>query len=175
MPVYAFDGHNPKLPPEGDYFLAPTATVIGRVTLERDVSIWFGAVLRGDVEPIIIGAGSNIQDNCVLHTDPGYPLRLGRNVVVGHNVILHGCTIGDNVLIGMGAVIMNGVTVGEGAVIGAGALIPEGKEIPPRALVVGMPGKVRRILTEEESQGLTSGAATYQERFRRYLKTMHSV
>lgn len=123
MTIYAFDGHRPKLPPEGECFVAPTAAVIGRVELRRRVSVWFGAVLRGDNEPIVIGEGSNVQDNCVLHTDPGFPLTVGRNVVVGHSVILHGCTIGDNVLVGMGATIMNGVSVGGNSVIGALSLI----------------------------------------------------
>ncbi len=175
MAIYALDGHAPRLPPKGEYFIAPTAAVIGRVTLERQVSIWFGAVLRGDNEPIVIGEGSNIQDNCVLHTDPGFPLTIGRNVVVGHAVILHGCTIGDNVLVGMGATIMNGARIGENAVIAAGALIPEGREIPPKALVVGMPGKVRRTLTDDEVARLLAGAETYRKKIPRYLATLEPL
>ena len=175
MAIYALDGHSPRLPPAGEYFIAPTAAVIGRVEIGREVSVWFGAVLRGDNEPIIIGEGSNVQDNCVLHTDPGYPLTIGRNVVVGHGVILHGCTIGDNVLVGMGATVMNGARIGEGSVIGAGALIPEGKEIPPRSLVVGMPGKVRRHLTEEEVAQLLSGAEVYRRKIPRYLSGLVPV
>ncbi len=175
MAIYALDGHAPKLPPKGEYFIAPTAAVIGRVELGVKVSIWFGAVLRGDNEPIVIGEGSNIQDNCVLHTDPGFPLVVGRNVVVGHAVILHGCTIEDNVLVGMGATIMNGVKIGANSVIGAGALIPEGKEIPPNSLVVGMPGKVRRTLSDEEAARLLAGAETYQKKIPRYLSTLEPV
>ncbi len=175
MTIYAFDGHRPKLPPEGEYYVAPTAAVIGRVELHRRASIWFGAVLRGDNEPIVIGEGSNVQDNCVLHTDPGFPLTVGRDVVVGHSVILHGCTIGDNVLVGMGATIMNGVIVGSNSVIGAGALIPEGKEIPPNSLVVGMPGRVVRELSDEEAAALTEGARHYAEKFPRFLETLEEV
>jgi len=175
MTIYAFDGHRPKLPPEGECFVAPTAAVIGRVELRRRVSVWFGAVLRGDNEPIVIGEGSNVQDNCVLHTDPGFPLTVGRNVVVGHSVILHGCTIGDNVLVGMGATIMNGVSIGGNSVIGAGALIPEGKEIPPNSLVVGMPGRVVRELSDEEAAALTEGARHYAEKFPRFLETLEEV
>ncbi len=175
MTIYAFDGHRPKLPPEGEYHVAPTAAVIGRVELHRRASIWFGAVLRGDNEPIVIGEGSNVQDNCVLHTDPGFPLTVGRDVVVGHSVILHGCTIGDNVLIGMGATIMNGVTVGSNSVIGAGALIPEGKVIPSNSLVVGMPGRVVRELSDEEAATLTEGARHYAEKFPRFLETLEEV
>lgn len=175
MAIYALDGHAPKLPPKGEYFIAPTAAVIGRVELGRQVSIWFGAVLRGDNEPILIGEGSNIQDNCVLHTDPGFPLTIGRNVVVGHSVILHGCTIGDNVLVGMGATIMNGARIGANSVIGAGALIPEGKEIPPNSLVVGMPGKVSRTLGDEEAAQLLAGAKSYQRKIPLYLSTLEPV
>ncbi len=175
MTIYAFDGHRPKLPPEGEYYVAPTAAIIGRVVLHRHVSVWFGAVLRGDNELIVIGEGSNVQDNCVLHTDPGFPLTVGRGVVVGHSVILHGCTIGDNVLVGMGATIMNGVNVGKNSIIGAGALIPEGKEIPPNSLVVGMPGRVMRELSEEEVAALAEGAGHYAEKFPRYLETLEET
>ncbi len=175
MTIYAFDGHRPKLPPEGEYFIAPTAAVIGRVELRPRASVWFGAVLRGDNEPIVIGEGSNIQDNCVLHTDPGFPLTVGRDVVVGHSVILHGCTIGDGVLVGMGATVMNGVEIGRNSVIGAGALIPEGKEIPPNSLVVGMPGRVVRELSDEEAAALVEGARHYAEKFPRYLRTLEEI
>ena len=175
MAIYAFDGHRPKLPPAGEYFVAPDAAVIGRVELARGVSIWFGAVLRGDNEPIVIGEDSNIQDNAVLHTDWGYPLRVGRGVVVGHGVILHGCTIDDRVLVGMGATVMNGARIGAGSVIAAGALIPEGREIPPRSLVVGMPGRVRRTLDEEEAAVLLAGAREYREKFPRYLETLEEI
>ncbi len=175
MSIYAFDGHRPKLPPKGRFFIAPSADVIGRVELGKDVSVWFGAVLRGDIEPITIGPGSNVQDNSVLHTDEGFPLTVGRNVVVGHSVILHGCAIGDNVLIGMGATIMNGVTIGDNCVIGAGALIPEGKQIPANSLVVGMPGKIIRTLTDEEAATLTAGAKSYQQKYPHYLTSLEKT
>ena len=175
MTIYAFEGHRPQLPPEGDCFIAPSADVIGKVRLEPGVSIWFGAVLRGDNESITIGGNSNVQDNCVLHTDWGFPLRVGRGVVVGHGVILHGCTIGDNALIGMGATVMNGAVIGENCVIGAGALIAEGKNIPANSLVVGVPGRVARSLTDEEAAALTAGAREYAEKFPRFLETLEAL
>ena len=173
MAIHAYGGHEPKL--SGSCFIAPSADLIGRVEVGEEASVWFGAVLRGDIEPIVIGPRSNVQDNCVLHTDEGFPLTIGAEVVVGHSVILHGCTIGDGVLVGMGAVVMNGVEIGAGSVIGAGALIPEGRKIPPRSLVIGMPGKVVRSLSAEEAAELTSGAASYArkaQRYRRELKTI---
>ncbi len=175
MPVYALEGHAPKLPPEGTFFIAPTAAVIGKVELAARTSIWFGAVLRGDNEPIVIGEGSNVQDNCVLHTDPGYPLTMGRDVVVGHAVIAHGCTIGDNVLIGMGATVMNGAVIGNNCVIGAGALIPEGRQIAPNSLVVGMPGKTIRTLSAEQAAELTRGAKSYAARIPAYLDSLEEL
>ena len=175
MAIYAYAGHRPKLPPEGECFVAPTAAVIGRVVLAARTSIWFGAVLRGDNEPITVGEDSNVQDCAVLHTDWGFPLTIGSGVVVGHQAMLHGCTIGDNVLIGMGAIIMNGVTIGDNCVIGAGALIPEGKEIPANSLVVGMPGKVVRRLRADEADKLTAGAREYAEKFPRYLETLEEI
>ena len=172
MPIYTFEGHTPKLPPHGACFIAPTAAVIGKVELGARTSIWFGAVLRGDNEPIVIGDGSNIQDNCVLHTDPGYPLSIGKDVVVGHAVIAHGCAIGDNVLIGMGAIIMNGAVIGDNCVIGAGALVTEGKRIAANSLVVGRPGKVIRTLSDEQAAELTRGAQSYAARIPAYLERL---
>ncbi|MET8650295.1 gamma carbonic anhydrase family protein [Nocardia aurea] len=142
-------------------WIAPTATVIGRVTLGAEVSVWYGAVLRADLEDITIGPATNIQDGCVLHADPGFPLTVGTGVSVGHNAILHGCTVGDNVLVGMGATVLNGAVIGEGSLIAANALIPEGAQIPPGSLVAGVPGKVRRELSDGERDGLRLNSAVY--------------
>ena len=170
MKLYEIDGAAPELPASGDFFVAPGARLIGRVRLEEEASIWFNAVLRGDNEPIVIGAGSNIQDGCVLHTDPGFPLIVGREVTVGHGVILHGCTIGDRSLVGMGSVILNGARIGEDCLIGANALITEGKEIPPRSMVVGQPGRVIREVDEAMMKGLRQAAEVYRIRQRQYRK-----
>ncbi|WP_194819252.1 gamma carbonic anhydrase family protein [Nocardia sp. XZ_19_385] len=142
-------------------WLAPNATVIGRVRLAAEVSIWYNAVLRGDLEDISVGAKTNIQDGCVLHADPGMPLTVGAGVSVGHNAILHGCTIGDDVLVGMGATVLNGAVIGAGSLIAANALIPEGAQIPPGSLVAGVPGKVRRELTEPELDRIRLNCAVY--------------
>ncbi|MEO0620513.1 MAG: gamma carbonic anhydrase family protein, partial [Pseudomonadota bacterium] len=150
MALYELDGVRVEVPQSGRYWVAPSASVIGRVRLGEDASVWFQATLRGDNELIDIGARSNVQDGSVLHTDKGFPLALGSGCTVGHSAILHGCTVGDRALIGMGATVLNGATIGDGAVIGAHALIPEGKDVPPGALVVGTPGKVIRILSADE-------------------------
>lgn len=142
-------------------WIAPNATVIGRVRLGAEVGIWYSAVLRGDLEQITVGARTNIQDGCVLHADPGFPLTVGSGVSVGHNAILHGCTVGDDVLVGMGATVLNGAVIGEGSLIAANALIPEGAVIPPNSLVAGVPGKVRRELTPEQRKGIELNAAVY--------------
>ncbi len=144
-----------------DAWVAPNATLVGRVRLGAQASVWFGAVLRGDVEPITIGAGTNIQDLCCLHSDPGYPCTLGERVTVGHGAIVHGAVIEDEVLIGMGAILLNGAHIGQHAIIGAGALIAEGKVIPPRSLVVGTPGRIIRDLTDEEVERICRGAQHY--------------
>jgi carbonic anhydrase/acetyltransferase-like protein (isoleucine patch superfamily) len=145
-------------------WVAANATLVGVVTVGRESSIWYGAVLRGDGEAIHLGPRSNLQDGCVVHTDPGFPVRVGAGVSVGHRAILHGCVIEDDVLVGMGAIIMNGVVIGAGSVIGAGALLPEGLVVPPRSLVLGMPAKVRRETTDEEVAGNRNNAATYVAR-----------
>ncbi|MDX1594947.1 MAG: gamma carbonic anhydrase family protein [Gammaproteobacteria bacterium] len=152
-----------------DQFVAVNATVIGNVILEARTSVWFNAVLRGDNEPITIGAGSNVQDGTVMHTDPGFPLTLGANVTVGHMAMLHGCTVGENSLVGIKAVVLNGARIGRNCLIGANALIPEGREIPDGSLVIGSPGKVKRALTDEEIAGLAASAAGYVDKARRYL------
>ncbi|MVU83452.1 gamma carbonic anhydrase family protein [Nocardia sp. ET3-3] len=142
-------------------WIAPNATVVGRVRLEAEVSVWYSAVLRGDMDSITVGARSNIQDGCVLHADPGFPCTVGEGVSVGHNAILHGCTVEDDVLIGMGATVLNGAVIGAGSLIAANALVPEGAQIPPGSLVAGVPGKVRRELSESERDHIRLNAAAY--------------
>jgi carbonic anhydrase/acetyltransferase-like protein (isoleucine patch superfamily) len=168
MPLLTLDGVAPEVPADRDVFVAPGAQLIGRVLLRPGSSVWFNAVLRGDNEPIEVGEGSNVQDGVVCHTDPGAPLRIGRNVTVGHSAILHGCEIGDGALIGMGAVVLNGARIGPRCLIGANALITEGKEIPAGSLVMGQPGKVIRALTDAEMEGLAESAARYRRNAARY-------
>lgn len=168
MPVYEFDGVAPQLPPAGRFWIAPNATVIGRCIIGEDVGIWFGAVLRGDIEPMTVGARSNIQEHSVLHTDAGFPLSIGADCTIGHRAIIHGCTIGNNTLIGMGATVMNGAVVGNNCLVGAGALIPEGKMIPDGSLVVGMPAKVVRPLEPQHIEELTRSAERYVAKWQHY-------
>ena len=160
--LLALGDASPELAPSA--FVAPGAFVIGKVTLGDEASVWYGAVLRGDTEPIRIGARTNVQDGCVLHADPGYPAVVGDGCVVGHNAVVHGCEIGDGCLIGMGATILNGAKIGEGSVVAAGALVPEGKEFPPRSLIVGVPAKRVREVTEEQAKDIARGARAYVER-----------
>ncbi len=157
-----------KTPPNGSYWVAPSAVAIGRVELAEDASVWFNAVLRGDNEPIKIGARSNIQDGCVLHTDPGYPLTIGDDCTVGHMVVLHGCSIGNRSLIGIGSIVLNGAVIGEECLIGANTLVPEGKVIPPRSMVLGSPGRVVRELTPEDVEKFSAGAGRYVRNWKRY-------
>lgn len=164
MPIYALGDLTPTLPAADRHFIARGAQVIGQVIVEEDVSIWFNAVLRADNEPIRLGRGSNVQDGCVFHVDPGYPLTIGENVTVGHMALLHGCTVGDGTLVGMGAVVLNGAKIGRDCVIGANALITEGKEIPDRSMVMGQPGKVIRTLDDEAIAGFRMAAKSYQAR-----------
>lgn len=151
--------HEPQI--DDTAWIAPNATIAGRVTLGPEVSVWYSAVLRGDMDTITVGDRSNIQDGCVLHADPGFPCTVGSGVSVGHNAILHGCTVGDDVLVGMGATVLNGAVIGEGSLIAANALIPEGAQIPPNSLVAGIPGKVRRELGEAEREHIKLNAAAY--------------
>ena len=169
MTVFGLEGQEPDLKPPGECWIAPNASLIGDVTLGSQSSIWFGSVLRGDREPIAIGAGSNIQDLGVLHTDPRFPLTVGENCTIGHRVILHGCTIGDNTLIGMGAVVLNGAKIGRNCIIGAAALITEGKEIPDGSLVIGLPGRVARDVSESEIAENKRSAANYVDNWKRYV------
>lgn len=173
MTVYALGDATPDLHP--DTWIAPDANMIGKVVLEAGASIWFGSTLRGDNEEIRIGAGSNVQENCVMHTDMGFPLSVGTNCTIGHKVMLHGCTIGDNSLIGMGATILNGAKIGKNCLIGAGALITEGKVIPDGSLVMGAPGKVVRDLNEAAIKGLTGAALHYQDNMRRFRDQLKKV
>ena len=175
MAAYTLDGVSPQFPQEGAYWVAPSAAVIGKVKLERFASVWFGAVIRGDNELITIGENSNVQDCAVMHTDPGLPLTVGRNCTIGHKAILHGCTIGDNTLVGMGAVILNRAKIGRNCLIGANALITEGKEIPDNSLVMGQPGKVAGELNEEAIARLTRSAETYVRNWQRYAKGLEPL
>ncbi|ANT59077.1 gamma carbonic anhydrase family protein [Salipiger sp. CCB-MM3] len=166
MTVYALDGVAPEL--HESAWVAPDANLIGKIVMEEGSSVWFGCTLRGDNEEIRVGAGSNVQENVVCHTDMGFPLTIGAGCTIGHKAMLHGCTIGENSLIGMGATILNGAKIGRNCLIGAGALIPEGKEIPDGSLVMGMPGKVVRQLDEAAIEGLRKSALNYQENARRF-------
>ena len=171
--IYTLDQHSVKT--EGDnFYIAPNATVLGQVELGKDVSVWFGAVIRGDVEKIIVGKGSNIQDLSVLHVDPGSPIIIGENVTIGHKVMLHGCTIGNNSLIGINSVILNGAQVGNNCLIGANTLIAEGKEIPDGSLVMGSPAKIIRTLSEEQQARLVMSAEIYVKNFKRFKAEMQA-
>jgi carbonic anhydrase/acetyltransferase-like protein (isoleucine patch superfamily) len=171
--IYALDGLHPKIDP--DSWVAPDANVIGRVVIAAGASIWFGATLRGDNEEIWVGAGSNVQENCVLHTDMGYPLTIGANCTIGHKAMLHGCTIGEGSLVGMGATLLNGCRIGRGCLIGAGALITEGKDIPDGSLVMGAPGKVTRVLDAEAQARLLKSAEGYQANMRRFRSGLRAL
>lgn len=164
--IYALDDIAPQIDPTA--WVAPDANVIGKIVLEAGSSVWFGATLRGDNEEIRLGANSNIQENCVLHTDMGYPLVIGANCTIGHKAMLHGCTIGEGSLIGMGATILNGAKIGRGCLIGAGALVTEGKEIPDGSLVMGAPGKVVRTLDAAAQARLIQSAESYRDNARRF-------
>ena len=157
-----YDLENKKAKNYGENWVAPNAHVIGDVTLEKNTSIWFNSTLRGDIENIHIGEGSNIQDGSVLHTDPGYPLKIGKNVTVGHMVMLHGCSIDDNTLIGIGAVLLNNSKIGKNCIIGSKSLITENKKIPDNSLVMGSPGKIIRQVTEEEIKAVLDNPVRYQ-------------
>ena len=175
MTLYAYGDLTPDLPEDGDFWVAPGAHVIGNVHLGAGVSIWFGSVLRGDNEPISIGAGTNLQEQTVIHTDPGFPCTIGLNCTIGHKAMLHGCSIGDGTLIGMGATVLNGAKIGKGCLIGAGALVTEGKGIPDGSLVMGMPGKVIRDTTAEQRAANLASATHYQNRMRAFQKNLKAL
>ena len=167
-----YDLEDKKPKKSGENWVAPNAVVIGDVKLEKNTSVWFNATLRGDIENIHIGERSNVQDSCVLHTDPGYPLKVGKTVTVGHLVMLHGCSIDDNSLIGIGAVLLNGSKIGKNCLIGARALITENKVIPDNSLVMGSPGKIVRQVTEDEVEAMKQNAIRYQNNWKKYLKSV---
>ncbi|AWT41812.1 MULTISPECIES: gamma carbonic anhydrase family protein [Streptomyces] len=159
--IRGIGGREPRI--DENTFVAPTASVIGDVSLAEGASVWYGAVLRGDVERISVGAQSNVQDNCTLHADPGFPVTVGERVSIGHNAVVHGATVEDDCLIGMGATVLNGAVIGAGSLVAAQALVPQGMVVPPGSLVAGVPAKVRRELTEEERQGVTLNGTMYAE------------
>jgi len=170
---YSLDGKQVKLIGEG-HFIAPNAAVIGDVTLQENSSVWFSCVLRGDSDRIEVGAGSNIQDGTVMHADPGFPMVVGKNVTVGHNAMLHGCTIGDGTLVGIGAVVLNGARVGKGCLIGANALVTEGMEIPDGSMVLGAPAKIRKQLSPEQQLALMHNADHYVGNAQRYTRGLQA-
>jgi carbonic anhydrase/acetyltransferase-like protein (isoleucine patch superfamily) len=175
MAIYELDGQGPDLPASGNYFIADTADVIGKVRFLEAASVWFGAVLRGDNEWIEIGEGSNVQDNSTCHTDRGYPMKIGKNCTVGHNVILHGCTLEDGALVGMGSIVMNGARIGRGSVVGAGSVITEGKEFPEHSLIIGSPARVIRTLSPEQAAGMGRAAISYQKNGPRFKKGLKKI
>lgn len=175
MPLYSLDGVAPQVPGEGRYWIAPDANVIGKVILEEDASVWFGTTIRGDNEPIIVGAGSNIQEGCILHTDPGFPITIGPRCTIGHGVILHGCTIAEESLVGMGATILNGARIGRNCLVGAKALITEGKEFPDNCLIVGAPARVARMLDEAAIARLRITAAHYVQNWKRFARGLEGI
>lgn len=173
MTLYTLGAHRPEI--HDDTWVAADANLIGQVVLEAGASVWFGVTIRADHEEIRIGKGSNVQENTIMHIDRGYPLRIGENCTIGHKAMLHGCTIGDNTLIGMGATVLNGARIGKNCLIGAGALITEGKEIPDGSLVMGAPGRVVRELDAAAIDSLTASALHYQENMRRFRDTLTVV
>lgn len=168
MALYELDGTAVRTPASGNYWVAPNAVVLGNVDIEEDASVWFGAVVRGDNDHIRIGARSNVQDGCVLHVDPGFPMSIEADCTIGHMVMLHGCTIGRRSLIGIGSIILNGARIGEECLIGANTLIAEGKEIPPRSMVLGSPGRIVRKLSDEEVARFTEIPGRYVANWRRF-------
>lgn len=175
MPLYALDAIAPQLDDEDSIWIAPDATVIGNVTVGRDVGIWFGAVLRGDNELIAIGAGSNLQEHAVVHSDPGFPVTVGQGCTIGHRALLHGCTVGDNSLIGMGAIVLNGAVIGKNSLVGAGALVTEGKQFPDNSLIVGAPARVVRELDEAMIEDLRASARHYVDNASRFKAGLKPV
>ena len=173
MPLYRIDGKQPQVP--DDSWVAPSADLVGEVVLGREVGVWFGAVIRADNTPIVVGDRSNVQEGAMLHSDPGFPLVVGAGCTIGHHAILHGCTIEDDVLIGMGATVLNGATIGAGSLVGAGALVTEGKSFPPGSLIVGAPARAVRELDETARAGLKLSAAHYAERQARYAAGLERV
>jgi carbonic anhydrase/acetyltransferase-like protein (isoleucine patch superfamily) len=172
MPIYALGGLTPKLPPAGHYWIAPDAHVIGKVELGEGTGIWFGTVLRGDNEPIVVGKDTNIQEGAMIHTDPGFPVTIGQGCTIGHHAIVHGCSIGDNSLIGMGATVLNGARIGRNCLVGANALVTEGKEFPDNSLIVGSPARAIRTLDESAVEGLRRSARNYVANWQRFARDL---
>ena len=175
MPLFELDGQGPELPADRRYWVAETATVIGRVRLMTDASVWFGSVLRGDNDWIELGERTQIQDNSTLHTDPGFPITIGNDCVIGHNVVLHGCMIAPGSLTGMGAIVLNGARIGRNCLVGAGALVTEGKAFPDYSLIVGAPARVHRTLDEKAAQMIAGAADIYVKRWQRYAKGLKRI
>ncbi len=175
MTLYALQDWRPELPAEGQYWIAPNATLIGRVRLLKGASVWFGSVLRGDNDWITVGERCNIQDLCIVHADPGMPVVLGSNVSIGHGVVLHGAIVGDNTIIGMGATLLNRAKIGKNSIVGAHALVPEGKEYPDNSLLVGVPAKVVRSIPDEQTGILTLNAQIYFDRWQRYRQDLSEI
>ena len=175
MPIYELDGQAPEFPADGQYWIAETAVLVGRVRLRSQSSVWFGAVLRGDNEWIELGERSQIQDNATLHTDPGFPMVIGSNCVIGHKVMLHGCTIGDNSLVGMGAIMLNGSKIGANCLVGAGALITEGKTFPDNSMIIGAPARVVRTVDDKMKAMIAGGADVYVRRSQAYAKGLKRI
>jgi len=175
MAIYQLDGQGPDLPEDGNYFIADNAVVIGKVRLKPRASVWFGAVLRGDNEWIEVGEGSNVQDNSTLHVDPGFPLVIGNDVTIGHNAIVHGCTLEDGVLIGMGSIVMNGARIRRGSVVGAGSVITEGKEFPEYSLIIGAPARAVRTLEAPQIEAMTRPAKSYAIRGPQYKAGLKKI
>lgn len=172
MPIMSLGPRRPTLPRSGRYWFAPDASIIGDVVVGDDASIWFGAVIRGDNDRIAIGAGSNIQDGAVLHVDDGWPLSIGVSCTVGHRAVLHGCTLADRVLIGMGSTVLNGAEIGENSIVGANALVTQGKRFEPNSLIMGVPAKAVRSLTDQEIRDIAETAAEYVANHRRFMAEM---
>ncbi|WP_110684961.1 gamma carbonic anhydrase family protein [Salinicola aestuarinus] len=175
MPLYAYQDRHPQLPEAGHRWIAPGAHVIGSVEIGNDVGIWFNVVIRGDNDRIVIGERSNIQEGCMLHTDPGFELHIGDGCTVGHHAILHGCRLGDNTLVGMGATVLNGATIGANCLIGANALVTEGKHFPDNSLIVGAPAKAIRTLDDAAIEGLRASATHYIERWRAFASGLRRL
>ena len=175
MPIYALGEFQPKLPAPDRFWIAPDANVIGKVELGEDVGIWFGVTLRGDNEPITVGARSNIQEGVMVHTDPAYPVVIGSDCTIGHHAIVHGCIIGDNSLVGMGATILNGARIGRNCLVGANALVTEGKEFPDNSLIVGSPARAIRTLDDDAVERLRQSAARYVENWKRFSRDLRAL
>lgn len=175
MPLYALGDASPTTPDADRYWIAPDAHVIGRVSLAADVGIWFGAVLRGDNAAIVIGEGTNIQEGTMVHVDPGFPVSIGRGCTIGHHAIIHGCTIGDNSLVGMGATVLNGARIGNNCLVGANALITEGKEFPDNSLIVGSPAKAIRVLDDDAVEKLRQSAERYIGNWKNFSRNLRVI